>query len=304
MLEDVRKVAIKMIKLEDCIVRSDKGFNLNDYPTTAKIDKEKRPQYEQLLSENKIKISNLQDKLYADGKEGLVIVFQAMDAAGKDSTIRKVLSGVNPTGIDVYGFKQPSSEDLKHGFLWRAFKSLPARGKIAVFNRSYYEECLVVRIDELWRTYDLPDRILNMDENKYFEGHYKDIRAFERYLYNSGYRVMKIFLNVSADKQKERFLERIDDESKNWKFSSSDLSTRAKWDEYRHAFNDTIKNTATDYAPWYVIPADKKWETRWLVSEAILSVLEDIDPSYPEMPQHQKDMLASCRKTLVEEDLK
>ncbi len=292
-----------MIKLEDCIVESGRGFKLDEYPTTAGFDKEEKPQYEQKLADNKLKIAALQDKLYADGKEGLVIVFQAMDAAGKDSTIRKVLSGVNPTGIDVYGFKQPSSEDLKHGFLWRAFKSLPPRGKIAVFNRSYYEECLVVRIDELWRGYNLPQRLVKMRENDFFDGHYKDIRAFERYLYNSGYRVMKIFLNVSAEKQKERFLERIDDESKNWKFSSSDLSTRAKWDEYRKAFQDTIANTATGYAPWYVFPSDRKWETRWLVSEAILGVLEDIDPQYPEMPQSQKDMLADCRRALMEEDL-
>ncbi len=291
-----------MIELEECKVESGRKFDLDSFPTTAGIDKESRPEYEQKLAENKARISALQDKLYADGKEAVLIIFQAMDAAGKDSTIRKVLSGINPTGIDVYGFKQPSTEDLKHGFLWRTFHSLPSRGKIAVHNRSHYEECLVVRIDGLWRNYSLPDRILDMDEKEYFEGHYRDINNFERYLHDNGCRVVKFFLNVSADKQKERFLERIDDEAKNWKFSSSDLATRAKWDDYRKAFQDTIAHTATSYAPWYVIPADRKWETRWLVSEAILQVLEDIDPQYPEMPQSQKDMLADCRRTLMEED--
>ena len=208
-----------------------------------------------------------------------------MDAAGKDSTIRHVLGGINPTGIDVRSFKQPTSVDRAHGFLWRSFGALPERGKIAVFNRSYYEECLVVRVHGLWRDYQLPRRCTEMSERRYFEERFEDIRGFERYLWRTGNRVVKIFLNVSADKQRERFLERIDDEAKNWKFSESDLSERLEWDEYQSAYEDMIAATATERAPWHVIPADQKWVARVLVSEVLLDVLEKIDPRYPELPR-------------------
>ena len=197
-------------------------------------------------------------------------------------------------------FKQPTSVDRAHGFLWRSFGALPERGKIAVFNRSYYEECLVVRVHGLWRDYQLPRRCTDMGEKRYFEERFEDIRGFERYLWRTGNRIVKIFLNVSADKQRERFLERIDDEAKNWKFSESDLSERMEWDEYQRAYEEMIAQTATRHAPWHVIPADQKWVARVLVSEAILDALEEVDPRYPELPRAARERLADCRRALTD----
>ena len=286
--------------LERLTVSDGKGFDLASMPCSLDIDKEERPALEEILAVNKARIAELQDKLYADAHEGVVIIFQAMDAAGKDSTIRHVLGGINPTGIDVRSFKQPTSVDRAHGFLWRSFGALPERGKIAVFNRSYYEECLVVRVHGLWRDYQLPRRCTEMSERRYFEERFEDIRGFERYLWRTGNRVVKIFLNVSADKQRERFLERIDDEAKNWKFSESDLSERMEWDEYQRAYEEMIAGTATERAPWHVIPADQKWVARVLVSEVLLDVLEKIDPRYPELPRRARERLADCRRALTD----
>ena len=285
--------------IKDLTVTDGSSFKLKDFPYSLEVDKTKRPEYEEKLAANKVRIEELQDKLYADGREGLIVVLQAMDAAGKDSTIRHVLGGINPTGIDVRSFKQPTPEDLAHGFLWRTFGALPRRGKISVLNRSYYEECLVVRVRGLWKQYRLPHRCENMGEQEYFADRFEDIRAFERYLWRSGNRVVKIFLNVSADKQRERFLERIDDESKNWKFSASDLSERERWDDYQAAYQEMIAGTATKHAPWYVIPADQKWVARLAVSEVLRRTLEDMDPHYPEMPADQKERLSECRESLT-----
>ena len=288
------------IDIRDFMVTGEKNFNLEKFPTSLKLDSELRPEYEQRLEANKARIEALQDRLYAEARESLVIVLQAMDAAGKDSTIRHVLGGVNPTGIDVRSFKQPTSVDRAHGFLWRSFGALPERGKIAVFNRSYYEECLVVRVHGLWRDYQLPRRCTDMSERRYFQERFEDIRGFERYLWRTGNRIVKIFLNVSAEKQRERFLERIDDESKNWKFSESDLSERMEWDEYQEAYEEMIGATATEHAPWFVIPADQKWVARVLVSEVLLDVLEKIDPRYPELPRESHERLAACREALTD----
>lgn len=285
--------------LKDFTVKGEKNLRLERFPTSLGVDAAERPAYEERLARNKARIEELQDRLYAEARESVIIVLQAMDAAGKDSTIRHVLGGINPTGIDVRSFKQPTSVDRAHGFLWRSFGALPERGKIAVFNRSYYEECLVVRVHGLWRDYQLPERCLDMGEKRYFEERFEDIRGFERYLWRTGNRVVKIFLNVSADKQRERFLERIDDEAKNWKFSESDLAERMHWDEYERAYEEMIGRTATEHAPWYVIPADQKWVARVLVSEVLLGVLEDIDPHYPEMPATQQRHLADFREALV-----
>ena len=281
-------------------VTDGEGFDLSGYPTSLGLSKGERPAFERRLERNKRRIEELQDRLYAEARESLIVILQAMDAAGKDSTIRNVLGGINPTGIDVRSFKQPTRIDQEHGFLWRCFGALPPRGKIAVFNRSYYEECLVVRIHGLWRGYQLPDRCLDMDEERYYRERFEDIRAFERYLWRTGNRVVKIFLNVGADKQRERFLRRIDDESRNWKFSESDLSERMEWDEYQAAYEKMIGATATRDAPWFVIPADQKWVARTLVSEVLLGVLEDMDPHYPELPREQKRRLADCRSALVD----
>lgn len=288
------------VDIRDFTVTDVKNLKLERFPTSLKLDAKLRPEYERRLAENKARIEALQDRLYAEARESVIVILQAMDAAGKDSTIRHVLGGINPTGIDVRSFKQPTSVDRAHGFLWRSFGALPERGKIAVFNRSYYEECLVVRVHGLWRGYQLPRRCTDMGEKRYFEERFEDIRGFERYLWRTGNRVVKFFLHVSADKQRERFLERIDDEAKNWKFSESDLSERMEWDEYQRAYEEMIAGTATERAPWHVIPADQKWVARVLVSEILLDVLEKIDPRYPELPRSARERLADCRRALTD----
>ena len=289
------------MKLQDCIFDGEGTFKIEDYPTSAKADKAEKEKYQQLTAVNTEKMTVLQDKLYADGVEGVVIMLQAMDAAGKDSTIKHVMSGVNPQGVSVYSFKQPSKEELAHDYLWRAIKHLPERGQISIFNRSYYEDVLVVRVNDLRQGYAMPKRTLDMSDDEFFDRRYKQIVNFEDYLYENGYRLLKLFLNVGLDAQKKRFLDRIDTPEKNWKFSSSDLEDRAKWPQYMKAFEQAINGTATKHSPWYIIPADQKWFMRWLVSEAVVDTLEACDPQYPEMPEEEKAKLAECRERLMGE---
>lgn len=277
-----------------------KKFHLDKLPTDSKQDKVDKEEILKKTAKNQEKIFALQDKLYAEGKEGLLIILQARDAAGKDSTIRHVMGGVNPQGVQVYSYKQPSKEELEHDFLWRCNKNLPRRGMIAIFNRSYYEDVLVVKVRKLYKNYKMAKRCLK--EGELIKKRYKHIRDYEEYLYDSSYRVLKIFLNVSKEKQKERFLERIDSQEKNWKFSSSDLSERAIWDEYSVAYEDAINETASKNAPWYVIPADQKWYSRYLISEAILDVLKKINPRYPELPEDEVAQLAVNREILMKEE--
>ena len=275
------------------------SLKLSKVSTNSKKDNVDKEQILKKTAENQEKIFALQDKLYAEGKEGLLIVLQARDAAGKDSTIRHVMAGVNPQGVSVYSYKQPSKEELTHDYLWRCNNNLPQRGMIAIFNRSYYEDVLVVKVDKLYETYKMADRCL--DGEKMMKRRYKEIKNFEKYLNDNSYRIVKIFLNVSKDKQKERFLERIEQPEKNWKFSSSDLEVREKWDEYDEAYESCINATATKSCPWYIIPADQKWYTRYLVSEAILEALEAIDPHYPVMPDEEKARLEECKQRLLNE---
>lgn len=286
-----------MSDLKDFIVRGDEKIKLKNFPTkpAGSVNKEK---IIKKTNENLAKMEAFQEKLYSEGKEGLVLIFQAMDAAGKDSTIKHVMSGLNPQGIDVYSFKQPSSEELSHGFLWRAVKNFPPRGKMAIFNRSYYEDVLVVRVHNMIEGYKMPDRCKN---GSAIAKRYEDIRNFEKYEYNNGYRIIKFFLNVSKDEQKKRFLERIDLKIKNWKFSSSDLKERAHWDEYMKAYEDAINATATKQSPWYVIPADKKWYTRYLISEAIVDIFKKIAPQYPTLPDEAKEHLKADKEALLNE---
>lgn len=269
--------------------------DLDKAATGAKGYKKQKEELIAKTASNQYQIQQLQDKLYADGREGLIILIQARDAAGKDGTIKHVMSGVNPQGVDVYSFKSPTHEELAHDFLWRFNRALPIRGKIAIFNRSYYEDVLIVKVRELWKNYKLPKRLLNPD---IIDRRYEQIREFEEYLYQNGYRLVKIYLNVSADKQKERFLERIDKPEKNWKFSEADLSERGLWDQYTDAYEKAINATATKHNPWYVIPADQKWYARYLVSDAILKVLEKIDPKYPTLSKEQIDKLAIYKAAL------
>lgn len=287
-----------MMKLEDCCYDGNTAFKIADHPTSAKIDKKERPHIEELMAANIERMKELQDKLYAQGTEGLVIMIQAMDAAGKDGTIKHVMSGLNPQGVDVYSFKQPSKEELAHDYLWRAACHLPKRGYIGLFNRSYYEDVLVVRVHGLWKGYAMPKRCLDMDEKDFFAQRYRQIVNFEDFLFENGYRLVKIFLNLGLDEQKKRFLDRIDEPAKNWKFSAGDLDERDLWPQYMEAFEDAIGATATKRSPWYVIPADQKFFARYLVSEAVLAALEACDPAYPQLSAEELAGLAACRARL------
>ena len=286
-----------MSSIKDFAVKGDKKIKLKNFSTKPSDDVNKEKIIKKTQA-NLIKMGEYQDRLYSEGKEGLVLVFQAMDAAGKDSTIKHVMSGLNPQGIDVYSFKNPSSEESAHSYLWRAVKNFPTRGKMAIFNRSYYEDVLVVRVHKLYENAKMPDRCKHGDV---ISRRYEEIKNFEKYEYNNGYRIVKFFLNVSKDEQKARFLERIDLKMKNWKFSASDVKERGYWDEYMSAYEDAINATASKNSPWYVLPADKKWYTRYLVSEAVLEVFRKIAPQYPTLPQEEQDRLQSDKELLLNE---
>jgi len=287
-----------MMKLEDCRYEGKGTFKLSDYPTSAKIDKKARPEIESLMAANIERMIELQDKFYAQGDEGLVFMIQAMDAAGKDGTIKHVMSGLNPQGVKVYSFKQPSKEELAHDYLWRAVCHLPERGYIGLFNRSYYEDVLIVKVRSLWRSYDMPKRCLELSEEEFFAQRYRQIVNFEDYLYENGYRLVKVFLNLGFDEQRKRFLSRIDEPAKNWKFSEGDLDERELWPQYMKAFEDAINATSTERNPWHIIPADQKFFARYLVSEAILNALEACNPAYPTLSPDEIAKLDSYRKRL------
>ena len=268
---------------------------LDKLPTNSKADGVDKEKVLAKTAENLQKMAALQDAFYADGREGLIVVLQAMDAAGKDSTIKHVMSGLNPQGVQVTSFKQPTSEELKHDFLWRVNKALPARGSIAIFNRSYYEDVLVVQVHDLQKNYQMVPRVVGRDKADFFAQRYRQICHYEQYLYENSYRVVKIFLHVSKDEQKKRFLERIDNPAKNWKFSSSDLAERAHFEEYQRVYEDVITATASREAPWYALPADQKWYTRYLVSEVVLDALEHTSHDYPVLGTAAQQDLKDCR---------
>lgn len=251
-----------------------------------------------LLKKNIKKMAELQNKLYASGKYSLLIIFQAMDAAGKDSAIKHVMSGLNPQGTQVFSFKQPSSEELNHDYMWRTNKSFPERGRIGIFNRSYYEEVLIVRVHNLIKTQKIPDEFLTKE---IWEKRFEQINNSEKYLYENGTRIIKFFLHVSKKEQAERFLERIDDPTKNWKFSAGDLEERKYWDDYMKYYEEAIAATSTKVAPWYIIPADKKWFARLAISEAIIETMNKLDLAYPEVSDEQKNNLEKCKSQLMNE---
>lgn len=252
------------------------------------------------LEDGIVRLSENQEKLYAQSTYALLIIFQAMDAAGKDSTIKHVMSGVNPQGCRVSSFKTPSNEELLHDYLWRCEKRLPERGQIGIFNRSYYEEVLVARVHpEILELQKLPD---GLKGKKIWQRRFEQINAFEKHLVENGTIILKFFLNVSKAEQKKRFLARIEDASKNWKFSASDIKERAHWDEYQEAYEDVFNNTSTEWAPWYVIPADKKWFTRLAVAAVIIKTLEDLSLQFPEVSEDQKQALLVAQKELLAED--
>jgi len=283
-------------------VTDGKKFRLKDIDPgdTGDVTSEDKPRAKELLEQGVQVLAELQDVLYAQDQWSILLIFQAMDAAGKDGAIKHVMSGVNPQGCQVFSFKSPSAEDLKHDFLWRCLKCLPERGRIGIFNRSYYEETLVVRVHpELLAKQKIPPQLITKN---IWEERYEDIRNIERYLTRNGVVVRKFFLHVSADEQKERFLERLDNSAKNWKFSSNDARERGFWKDYMKAYEDMICNTATDGAPWYVVPADNKWFTRVVVAAAVIDALDSLDLRYPEVDQAQLKELAVAKKELTTND--
>ncbi len=276
-----------------------KTFEIKQAKTNLNISKDLKKQIIKNTHTNIEKIADFQSKLYADSKEAVVIVLQALDAAGKDSSIKHVMAGINPQGIDVFSFKVPNVEEASHDFLWRYHRKIPSRGKMAIFNRSWYEEVLVVKVHEFYKSYNMADRCIKSD---YFKMKYKQIRNFETYLYENSIRFIKIFLNVSKNEQKNRFLERIERPEKNWKFSSNDLKERQYFHKYLEAFEMAVNNTASENAPWYVLPADQKWYTRYLVSEILLNTLKSINPSFPSLSKEETENLIKYKNSLTMEN--
>jgi PPK2 family polyphosphate:nucleotide phosphotransferase len=276
-----------------------KSFRLKqiDPANTLSFDSDDKSRGEQALEAGVELLANLQDKLYAQDRWAVLIIFQAMDAAGKDGAIKHVMSGVNPQGCEVYSFKAPSAEELDHDFLWRCAKRVPERGRIGIFNRSYYEETLVVRVHQNFlEGQKLPAGVKTKD---LWKRRYQDITNFERYLSHNGVMVLKFFLHVSKEEQKQRFLARIDDASKNWKFSLGDIREREHWEEYMDAYEDTIRHTASKHAPWYVVPADNKWFTRLVVASAIVTNLNALGLDYPTLNEEGLQALQEAKKTLA-----
>src|SRR5438067_10076508 len=280
-------------------VREARKVNLKKWPTRVRPFYTSKSHYQSLLAEHVKKLSEWQNLLYAHDRYGLLIILQALDAAGKDGVIKHVMSGVNPQGCQVFSFKEPSAEELHHNFLWRYMRCLPERGRIGIFNRSYYEDVLVVRVHpELLAAQRLPG---DTGKKKFWRRRYQDINAFERHLVRNGTVILKFFLNVSKDEQKRRFLDRLERPEKNWKFSPSDLAERAYWDDYMSAYEDALSATSTEWAPWYVIPADHKWVTRAVVADVVTSAIRELDLEYPEVTAEQRKLLEEARAKLSRE---
>ena len=270
-----------------------KNFRLKDFDPAATTHIHSKEHAQKLLQQGIVEMSELQDKLYAQDSWGLLLMFQAMDAAGKDGAIKHVMSGVNPQGCQVYSFKAPSSEELNHDYLWRTSKVLPERGHIGIFNRSYYEELLVVRVHpEILKNERIPESLLGKNV---WEQRFEDIRGFEHYLSRNGIVVRKFFLNVSKKEQKRRFLERLETPEKNWKFSVSDIKERECWDDYMKAYEEVIAATSTKHSPWYVVPADNKWYTRLVVAAAIVDTLKELKVAYPAVDPEKRKQLEAAR---------
>ena len=287
---------------EPYCVTNRKKFRLKDIDPddTGEATREDKPRAKELLETGIQALAELQDMLYAQDRWSVLLIFQAMDAAGKDGAIKHVMSGVNPQGCEVYSFKSPSAEDLNHDYLWRCLKCLPERGRIGIFNRSYYEETLVVRVHpELLAKQKIPQQLITKD---IWDERYHDIRHFEHYLTRNGVVIRKFFLHVSAAEQKKRFLERLDNSAKNWKVSAADSRERGFWSEYMEAYEDMICNTATDYAPWYVVPADNKWFTRVVVAAVVIDALASLNLQYPEVSAEQRQQLAAVKEALIADD--
>jgi len=274
-------------------------FHLKDFDSADTLGLKSREQAKETLERGIARLTELQEKLYAQDRWAVLLILQGMDGAGKDSTIKHVMSGVNPQGCQVNSFKAPSPEELQHDFLWRTTRLLPERGKIGIFNRSYYEEVLVVRVHaELLASEKMPGQLVS---DKIWQERFEDINAFERYLSRNGIVVLKFFLHLSKKEQKQRFADRLEEPGKNWKFSMNDVRERKSWGKYIDAYEDMIRNTSTKHAPWYVVPADHKWFARVVVAEATIDALEDLDLSFPKLDAEKRKELKEARAALKHE---
>ncbi|MGI9071375.1 MAG: polyphosphate kinase 2 family protein [Bryobacteraceae bacterium] len=280
-------------------VEHGKDFRLKDIDPADTQNVNLKEEARDFLAKGVARLSDLQQTLYAQDQSAVLVILQGMDGAGKDSVIRHVMSGVNPQGCEVYSFKQPSQEDLNHDFLWRASKLLPQRGRIGIFNRSYYEEVLVVRVHpELLRKEQIPRSI---ETKKIWKDRFEDINSFENYLNRNGVLVRKFFLHLSKEEQRNRFLSRLDEPDKNWKFSEADVKERERWEDYMQAYEDMIRHTATPHAPWFVVPADHKWFTRMVVASVIIETLENLHLTFPRVDEGKRKELDAARELLLNE---
>ena len=285
---------------DDFLIKENSQFEIKKQETkySGKINKEEA---KQLVEIEKEKLRLLQEKLYADGSQSLLIVLQAMDAAGKDSLIEHVFGGVNPQGCEVTSFKSPSTKEYSHDFLWRHYISLPAKGKIGIFNRSHYESVLVCKVHPEYNLSENTWKDVKQFDDKFWKNRYESIRNFEKHLANNGTKIIKIFLNVSKEEQKERFLDRIKEDDKNWKFSAADITERGFWEDYQKAYEQAITETSTDSAPWFVIPADQKWFSRVAAIQIIIDKMEEMNLQFPELSGKEKQSLVESKTKLESE---
>lgn len=280
-------------------IKDGADFRLKRLDPSDTLGLKSKQHAQQTLERGIVRLASLQEKLYAQDHWAVLVILQAMDAAGKDSTIKHVMSGVNPQGCRVYSFKAPSAEDLEHDYLWRTTRFLPERGRIGIFNRSYYEEVLVVRVHpDLLARQKIPP---NLVSEKIWQERFEDINAYERHLYRNGTAVLKFFLHISKEEQKKRFLERLEKPEKNWKFSISDALERQHWDDYMRAYQEMIQNTSTKHAPWYVVPADHKWFARLVVAEALIDTLEELKPAFPQADAERREEAKKAKAALLRE---
>ncbi len=283
----------------DYQISDGKGFKLRDFDTRDRGGLDKAEATEHLMPENIEVLRELQEKLFAEDRYAILVVIQAMDAAGKDGIVKHVMSGLNPAGTQVKSFKTPSKEENDHDYLWRIHKEMPPRGEIGIFNRSHYEEVIIARVHDLVKQSQIPSEILNED---IWKDRYRQIRDYERYLTENGIKVIKFYLHLSKDEQRERLLARIENPAKHWKFNQDDIEERRHWDEYQHALEAMIQHTSVEHAPWYVIPADRKWFARYLVSEVLRHEMESLNLNYPSLSEAEYDILEQCRTILMEEE--
>ncbi len=283
------------MNIEQYRIKTGQKVSLKEMPTVKDKSVDKDEAVDKLMPDNLQAMADLQEKLYAENQYALLVVLQAMDAAGKDGAIKHVMSGLNPQGVQVVAFKQPSSEELDHDYLWRIGRALPRRGEIGIFNRSHYEEVIVAKVHNLVQNQQIPKELIDKD---IWQDRYRQMNDFEQYLTENGTKVVKIYLHVSREEQRQRLLDRINEPEKNWKFSSGDVKERKHWSTYMDAYEEMMENTSTQHAPWYCVPADNKWYARYVVSQIVLEQLQAINPHFPELAAEERAVLAECRQLL------